>query len=133
MKYSAFFLFMAMMFVACNKEKESNKLDGNYAGTFTRVVNSVSNPVTAQVSIRFQNGQFEGQSSVVKYPAICNGTYRYENNLLTVENACFFTADFDWSLIFKGEYTVTQRGDSLTLVIDRTNGPDDWYHLKRTP
>jgi hypothetical protein len=78
-------------------------VDGTYNGTFQRQTStggSISN-----VSITFSENNYTGQSDVPRYPAICHGAYIVKrSDSITFQNACFWTADFDWSLILSGDY-----------------------------
>lgn len=67
----------------------------------------------ALVEMNFENGNWEGTSSIQRYPALCNGTYKIENQEITFTNGCFWTADFDWTLILSGTYKLEQSQNTL--------------------
>ena len=75
----------------------------------------------------FINGTWTGESGIVKFPALCNGTYSNSSNAMTFENACVWTADFDWTLILGGDWTYTFNGN--LLIMTKSNG--DKYTLTK--
>ncbi len=85
---------------------------------------------TTQVMLWLQeNGDFTGQSSLAKYPAICKGSYQYQQGRLSFSDSCSWTADFDWSLILNGTYQASI-GNNGQLRFWRTNGNyTDTYEL----
>ena len=87
MKYKVFILAtLFLLFTDCtsNTDTFTDRISGNYSGTFER--NGVSTPI----QITFDNGTFNGQSAVEKFPAICNGIYKknqlYKCNVKLVPN-----------------------------------------------
>lgn len=92
----------------------SQELEGTYSGTFQRFSGETAGE-TALVELNFENGNWEGTSSLQKYPALCNGTYKIENQEITFTNACFWTADFDWTLILSGTFVIEQSQNTLKL------------------
>jgi hypothetical protein len=116
-------LAFTLFFVACKKEKNNttdppvNDLYGRYTGTFYRT----GFLDTAQVNIFFKNdNSFEGSSVSSRYPAICSGTFERNGSVLTINDSCSWTADFDWTLIFDGNYNISFTGES-SVRIWRTN------------
>ncbi|MEP4780703.1 MAG: hypothetical protein ABJZ18_07005, partial [Algibacter sp.] len=81
----------------------------------------------SNVELTFNNGNWTGESEIVKFPALCNGTYSNSGNVITFENACPWTAEFDWTLILGGEWDYSLNGNSLILT--KTNG--DKYTLTK--
>jgi hypothetical protein len=71
------------------------------------------------------NGTFNGQSVVAKFPALCNGTYLIAGYTITFEDKCVWTAEFDWTLVLSGAWNYNLNGNILTLV--KSNG--DKYTL----
>ncbi|MFT6868125.1 MAG: hypothetical protein ACJA08_002975 [Cyclobacteriaceae bacterium] len=132
MKVSKIFtcLFVISLFVACdNEEKQPTLIDGTYEGVFGR-----SSPgakyASSQVTLTFANGEFNGDSEIEKYPAICNGTYNIEGNSVEFSNFCIWTAEFDWSYILAGEFEIKVASNVIELI--QTNGgTTDRYQLKR--
>lgn len=110
----------SMLFYSCGTDSERPQLmEGSYSGTFTRGEES------SPVELTFENGKFKGSSEAVKFPAICNGTYRLSGNLLEFQNACPWTAEFDWSLILSGSWNFQVNKEQLIL----TNSLGDQYSL----
>lgn len=133
MKRVAGILALMIVLAACQKEQDSDllvksasskedlalkdELYGRYLGTFSR-----DGKNTSQVSILFnRDGTYEGSSNIKNFPAICSGTFRVDGSILTVNDMCAWTADFDWTLIFDGTYTIEDRGEN-NVRIWRTNG-----------
>ena len=119
-------LFLSLIILStygCNKEDENIEasIDGNYIGTFERSGN------TSNVELTFNNGNWMGESETVKFPALCYGTYSNSGNVMTFENACFWTADFDWTLILGGDWNYILNGNSL--IMTKSNG--DKYTLTK--
>lgn len=121
-----------LLFATCNKTIESTNVipDGVYEGTFTRT-SPHARYASAKVSIEFKNGSFSGTSDVANYPAICSGTFKTSAQTITVENECMFTANFDWSLIFKGTYEYKFTDGELTISKKSANDVADYYNLKK--
>lgn len=125
-------LAIVLVLAACEKEKTNdttppeNNLYGRYRGTFYRTGGLDS----AEVNILFKNDNtFEGNSS--RYLAICSGSFQQDGSVLTVNDTCTWTADFDWTLIFDGTYNISFTGEN-SVRIWRTNGTiTDEYLLNR--
>ena len=95
------------------------EINGKFIGTFER------KKIKAPVVLTFSNGSFDGSSEKTNFPAICKGTYTITNNRIRFENQCFWTADFDWTLILNDEW---QFGlTTTTLTMKHKNG--DTYQL----
>ncbi len=108
--------------IACNNDDNSQShIDGDYIGIFERNGNFTN------VELTFMNGTWTGESEVVKFPALCNGTYSISENLVTFENSCSWTADFDWTLILSNEWNYNLNGNKLIL----TNNNEDKYTLTK--
>lgn len=121
-----------LLFVACDKDDEKTLKpfpDGVYKGTFKR--HNIPGSATAEVTITFNYPNWNGTSNIANYPAICNGIYNYENYQLKFSNKCFFTADFDWTLILDGGYIDRIEGDSLVFSKSYGDGAVDVYRLKK--
>lgn len=108
--------------LACNNDDDNTEiLDGEYSGIFER------NGVISNVELSFDEGIFVGESEMVKYPAICHGSYTTTNNIIEFQNECVWTAEFDWTLILNDEWNYTLNGNTLTLI--KLNG--DKYELSK--
>jgi hypothetical protein len=126
-------LAFVIVLAACQKEDRSEVLsqsavaeglEGTYLGTFSR------NGKTTDVSIRFtREGTFTGSSSNPKFPAICGGTYSQAGSSLVVNDTCAWTADFDWTLIFDGNWTIEDRGANKVRIWRTTGDVTDEYIL----
>lgn len=133
MRYILFILMVWSFFMnSCKKNKlPVNNLSGVYTGTFQRsILNKISN-----VTLTLSSDNFEGQSEYIHYPDVCNGTFSIVKDTVLFTNGCFYTADFDWSYILSGKYSISTFGDSLIM----TRGYDgviyykDTYKLKKQP
>ena len=125
------YLFLLVAITSCKEDivKETSEIEGTFTGTFIR-----SSPnaryAPSEVTLTFSDGEFQGDSETVKYPAICNGTFLIEGENITFSNSCPWTAEFDWTLILSGEFTYEWRGEEL--VIEKRNGDlHDYYFLTR--
>ncbi len=132
MKKLAVLFFFVSGIASCKKsEPVSPTLSGSYLGIFTRAVGGSDS--SSKVSIHFSGNTFTGTSDHDKFPAICQGTYRLTEDSISFQNMCFFTADFDWTLILSGSYQYRRQGDSLWFV--RSWGDfiyeADFYILKK--
>jgi hypothetical protein len=109
--------------ISCKKEeaKIHTIIDGLYKGEFVR------NRNTSKVEITFKNGSFNGKSDIEKFPALCNGAYVITGNTLTFTNNCFWTAEFDWSLILSDQWKFVL--NKKVLILRKSNG--DKYSLKQ--
>ena len=109
--FNLLLIFTVALFGSCNENAEpiilSQELEGTYSGTFQRFSGETADEI-ALVELNLVNGNWEGTSSKQKYPALCNGTYKIENQEITFSNACFWTAEFDWTLILSGTYKLEQ-------------------------
>jgi hypothetical protein len=125
-------LVLGLLLMSCDSGMygEGMLTDGRYVGVFLR-----SDPVAkyqpSNVSVTIEGGRFEGNSSIRNYPAICEGTLRTDGASVDFENECFFTADFDWTLILSGTYRVSQERNTITLVKSYGGGRYDTYTLTR--
>lgn len=117
------FFSLVITIFSCSKEVENieSSIDGNYIGIFER------NGTTSNVELTFRNGTWSGESEIVKFPALCNGSYSSSGNVLTIENACVWTAEFDWSLILSGDWNYNMNGKTLFLK----NASGDTYTLTK--
>jgi hypothetical protein len=112
---------------ACKKSDDDNMPlpDGMYIGTFHR-----TGMDTASISLTLDGNNFNGQSDLIKYPAICHGSYEIYDNTIRFTDSCSWTANFDWTLILNGPYSLTR--DNNELRFSRTNGNvSDEFILRR--
>ena len=133
-RITLFALLLAML-AACNKSNNttdtpiSTPEGALYKGTFRRL--GTGNEVISAVSLAFTGNGWTGTSQIQKYPALCNGTYRGNEQELVFDNGCAWTAEFDWTLILSGSYRLSADGDSLVLSKTYGAGYSDVYRLKR--
>lgn len=105
---------------ACNNDDDfQTPINGDYSGVFKR------NGYTSNVKLTINNGLFFGESDIKKFPAICNGNYTISSNIITFNNPCAWTAEFDWSLILSEAWTYSL--NNSTLILTKSNG--DKYTL----
>jgi len=113
-----FLLLMLAIFGSCSENTEptiaSQDLNGTYTGTFQRFSSTFSGEI-ALVEINFDNGTWGGTSSIQKYPALCAGEYTTGNGEISFTNNCFWTTEFDWSLILSGTFKLRQTQTSLSF------------------
>lgn len=119
-------VFLMVTLASCKKSKVSSPnidLGGNYTGTYQRLAPEFINKIS-HVTLNFSSDKWSGQSDMAKYPALCNGTYKITGNKVTFENACVWTANFDWTLILSGEYEFAQQNNTVTITKRGTNYKD---------
>jgi len=116
MRYALVSSIFLLLAVACKQTTlPAPSLNGTYTGTFQR--QSGGSGQISQVSIVFSNGKWTGTSQTPKYPALCNGTYQINGiNRILFTNSCFWTADFDWSLILSQQYELNMIGNDVKMV-----------------
>jgi hypothetical protein len=104
--------------------------EGTYTGYFTR-----SSPdaryAPSSVSLTLENNRFSGSSSIEKYPAICQGTYKITGQEIEFFNECPWTANFDWTYILSGKFTITVDGDEISMTRSYEDKIRDEYKLTR--
>jgi hypothetical protein len=116
------------IFSSCvsNKKDSIDLINGLYVGTFQRQL-AFGGGEIANVSITFTSNTWTGESDHAKYPALCNGTYKIENQKIIFTNACDWTADFNWSLILSGEYDLIVNGEQIQIIrSDLGPSTDTW-------
>ena len=129
-KLSVLFL-VTFCFSSC-KKSNSNFLipDGTYVGTFQR--NTLTAGQISNVTITFSANNWTGQSQYVKYPALCHGTYTAKgSDSISFENACPWTAEFDWTLILSQDYKITIAGKDMEISKGYNGAFKDIYKLTR--
>lgn len=70
-------------------------------------------------------------SSKPKYPAICEGTYSLSGQAIEFVNQCAWTAEFDWTYILSGTFTIQKEGDELLLIRSYGDAVYDTYRIKK--
>jgi hypothetical protein len=117
---------LALVLVCCQTDPgliKADQLIGTYKGIFIR------DSDTASVEIKITEMSLTGSSDRTTFPAICTATYIIEGNNITFENTCFWTANFDWSLILDGLWQYQLINEHLTFT--HKNG--DRYILDKVP
>lgn len=123
-KFGILILLGIFLIISCNNNDDENpqtEINGEYVGIFERGENN------SIVELTFNNGNWSGESEIIKFPALCNGTYTNSGNTITFENACPWTAEFDWTLILGGEWNYSLNEN--LLILTKTNG--DKYTLTK--
>jgi hypothetical protein len=121
-------LLFTTFLMGCDKEVVAP--DGEYEGTFTRS-SPTTNSITSNVTLNISGNKYSGTSDMQHYPAICKGTLDFRGSVLTATPECMFTANFDWTFIFKGDYEVEAEGDNLRFIKRYPNDFADVYNLKK--
>jgi hypothetical protein len=132
MKKNVTILFFLILIFSCdNKEIETIELlNGTYTGLFYRASPGVRYQ-SSDVTLTFSQNEFHGTSSISKYPAICNGTYKLIGQKIEFINLCPWTAEFDWSYILSGEFKITKIGDDITMIKSYSDAFHDTYRITR--
>jgi hypothetical protein len=125
-----FYLAIIVFMISCSDDEKAPILAGDYSGTFYRTRDNTK-ILEAEVTIAFDQGKFSGAGADHQSPAICNGTYSIDGNEVNFNNLCFFTANFDWTLILSGKFAISETADAIILSkeIDAQNG--DYYVLNK--
>jgi hypothetical protein len=121
-----FFLISLTALISCSEDDTIySNIEGYYVGTFQRGEN------TSNVELLLTNNEFSGgvtgTEGFYKFPAICRGTYSVKSKEIVFSNTCFWTAEFDWTLILTGNWIFTFKNNTLTLK----NSIGDIYRLKK--
>jgi hypothetical protein len=125
-----FFLLVIVAAISLGCKKEAAIPNGDYSGTFTRSSPN-TNTVSSDVTLHISGKQFSGAFDMTNYPAICNGGIEFKGSKVTVSNACMFTANFDWSFIFGGDYDWRIVDKELIITRSYANGSIDSYNLHK--
>jgi len=123
-------VLVAVSCLSCSKTQENQTPQGAYTGSFQRITGGMGD--TVHVTLILTGHEFSGNCGRAYYPSICNGTFNIKGSSLEFKNACFFTANFDWSLILDGKYQFTAINDSLVITRDYNGIFRDEYRLARS-
>jgi hypothetical protein len=129
------FLLAAGLAIAVFSCKKSNNScaplipDGTYKGTFQR--ETATGGSSSTVSITVSGNNWTGKSETPEYPALCAGSFKLSGKSIDFQNACIWTADFDWSLILNGSYNFFIKGRELKIWRDYNGANRDVYQLMR--
>jgi hypothetical protein len=127
-----FFALLIFVLTGCDKSKENKEFAASYKGTFIRTDNTqLGDPIVSNVTLSFTLNTFNGSSDARNYPTICSGSFTISQSKLRVTNSCYFTADFDWTLVFKGEYNYELNDNHLRIWRTYANGLQDIYDLTK--
>ena len=116
-----------MTVIGCDKDDENTEtnVDGNYIGVFERAGN------TSDVELSINNGTWTGESETEKFPDLCNGHYSISGNIITFENACPWTAEFDWSLILSDDWNYPYSRETAVTPLDWVAASKYWPTVAR--
>lgn len=120
-------LIALTVFFSCKKNDDENRgiPEGMYIGIFHR-----TGMDTAAVTLTLDGNNYNGQSDMPKYPGICHGSYEFDDNTIRFTDSCSWTANFDWTLILNGSYSLSRNNNEFRF--SRTNGNvTDEYILKK--
>jgi hypothetical protein len=136
MKTELLCLFLVTALISC--ETDENRFNGSivpgtYKGIFYRTESAATCSILSEVSLELTSDRFSGAGSVSRFPAICHGTYSLSGTKIKFADECFWTAEFDWSLILSGEYTLFIEGNTLKMTKHYENGLHDVYELELQP
>jgi hypothetical protein len=105
-------------------------INGDYSGAYTRIEEySTSNPttVTGDVSLSVKDGRYQVTGKERYAPPSGCGTLDVvqTGDAVTLDDQCYHTAEFDWTLILNGEFTVTR--DAWKIVLEQLDGTHDRF------
>ncbi len=95
------FASLLLIFVSCENDDIIPVVEvpiGTYNGHFIRS-SPLGKYAPSNVTLSFTADRFTGESDKIKYPAICNGTYKITGQEIEFINECAWTAEFDWTYI----------------------------------
>lgn len=123
-------LFSTTLLTACKKNSAEPVIpSGTYSGTFQR--QSGSGGQISNITLTFSGDKWTGQSQFEKYPALCRGTFTTTGGEIVFKNDCYWTAEFDWSLVLGATYTIKAIGNGIEFSKDYDAGFRDVYKLTR--
>lgn len=123
------FIFVFFIFMSCGKDEAIQQTvisDGIYKGTFQRQIVWAKTD-TASITLTIEGNKWSGTSDLVKYPALCSGTYSIDGNTILFVNECIWTTEFDWTLILSGEYNLKIKGNTIEFSNDDRSATKDTY------
>ena len=123
-------LAMVVLAISCESDADVQLPPGKYTGYFVRSTQN-SNGTSSKITLLFTADGFTGSSDTEKYPAICEGTYSIDEDKITFANSCPWPADFDWTLILSGEYTINVDGSQVKFFRDYEGTQSDTYVLEK--
>jgi len=120
-----------LLFLSCNRNDEISKPieEGTYSGTFTVIYSSGKRTGTTTLSL--ENGKYICTGNSDRIPAGGSGDYSIKDNKITFNDVNFWTAEFDWNLILKGEYNYRFNGKELTISASKNEVGYYEYDLKK--
>lgn len=102
--------------------------DGTYTGTFQRIPDERM----ANITITIAKDSFSGTSDMYRFPLIAKGSVKWNDKSTATFNASgYFTADFDWTLILNGDYTMQTYEDLINISRENKDSSRDIYRLKK--
>ena len=121
----SYILTLFCIFESCDTAKndpiQSKEFYGTYSGTFTVEYNDgTTRSNTASITF-IDDSTYDSPGNNNRIPAGGSGTYEKSNTTITFDEPHFWTADFDWNLILKGEYDYTLNGNQLTISANKNN------------
>jgi len=124
-------LCLTLLAVSCEKKNSKFVIpEGTYVGTFQRLTSGSGQ--ISNVTFKFSADNWTGHSQFEKYPALCHGTYKSSApDNITFENACIWTAEFDWTIILSREYKLKVLGNSIEISRDYNGTHKDIYTLTK--
>ena len=128
---SLVYFFVFMFLASCTDNENTPTLAGEYSATFYRTRDNIK-VLQAPVTLSFKGGAFSGGGSDPQAPAVCHGKYSQTDDEINFFNECFFTANFDWTLILSGKFTINKKDDGLLLSKEISDGNGDYYLIDIT-
>ena len=132
MKKTALLMLLAVAFAGCDETEIAN-LKGSYSGTFIyHNPSDAAAPKSGPVTVTFDGTTYSSTRNPDYIPAGGSGTFEFsDKKTVKFEDQNFWTANFDWNLILKGEYDYEIKGDSLIITRSRDEVKLYEYRLKR--
>ena len=105
------------------------EIEGIYSGTFTVTYNFAKR--TGTTTLKLENGKFTCAGNLDRIPAGGSGNYSINHDKIVFSDKNFWSADFDWNLILKGEYEYTFDGKRLKISANKNNVGYYEYDLEK--
>jgi xanthosine utilization system XapX-like protein len=123
------YALLVVMLLASPAQSQPS-LAGIYIGKFKVIYSQDKRVHQGNVILTLQADTYSCSANKNRIPAGGSGSYSIKNDKIVFEEENMWTADFDWNLILKGEYSITFTGKKLTLRAQRAGGVYE-YQLTR--
>jgi len=119
-------IVLPLVFLACSDMAlNPPEMEGSFEGTFT-ISHSTGLVETGSVTFTFIDNRYTCTPNTAFLPPSGSGTFVVEGNIICLADTVLHTAEFDWTLILTGEFSMLF--DGTHMVLDQH---DQKYHRHR--